>query len=128
MKTLREMMDLIESAQNGLDRNRVRAALWYEWQQDPNYQDENGRPLEQTPEEMDQDDYDMFEEAVDDVINYAKEVGITNASMAVVKYNMLQSDIVQRELGGSKGLAEEELEETELDPVRRVEELFRDRH
>jgi hypothetical protein len=42
--------------------------------------------------------------------------------MALVKYNMLQSDIVQRELGGSKGLAEEE-----LDPVRRIEELFHDK-
>ena len=132
MKTLREMMDIIESAQtvaegSSLDRNKVRAALWYEWQQDPNYQDENGRPLEQTPEEMDQDDYDMFEETVDEIVQYGKEMGIANAAMAVVKYNMLNSDVVQRELTGAKGLAEEELEETELDPVRRIEELFRDK-
>lgn len=127
MKTLREMMDIIESAQTRLDRNKVRAALWYEWQQDPNYQDETGRPLEQTPEEMDQDDYDMFEETVDEIVQFGSEQGITNAAMAVVKYNMLNSDVVQRELTGAKGLAEEELEENELDPVRRVEELFRNK-
>jgi len=88
-------------------RNKVRSALWYEWQQDPNYRDEDGKPYEQTPEQMDQDDYDMFEEAVDEIVQYANEMGIANAAMAVAKYNMLISDVVQRDLGGSKGLAEQ---------------------
>jgi hypothetical protein len=91
MKTLREMMDLIESAQP-VDL-RARAA----------------ELAIQILKNADMDD--------DSEQGYIR-----------VDPNALFQFHVLMNTAKKQGVAEDQIEETEMDPVRRVEELFRDRH
>lgn len=67
-------------------RNKIRDALWYAYQQDPMIPP---APHEQSPEDMEQDEYEDFEDAVDDILQFALAKNITNAHLAVAKHSDL---------------------------------------
>lgn len=65
-------------------RNKIRDALWYAYQNDPMMPPE---PHEQSPEDMDQDEYEDFEDLVDEILEFALAKNITNAHLAVAKHS-----------------------------------------
>ena len=67
-------------------RNKIRDALWYAYLKDPMMPP---APHEHEPEDMEQDEYEDFEENVDDILQFALAKNITNANLAVAKYSDL---------------------------------------
>jgi hypothetical protein len=65
-------------------RNKIRDALWYAYQNDPMMPP---APHEQSPEDMDQDEYEDFEDLVDEILEFAIAKNITNAHLAVAKHS-----------------------------------------
>jgi hypothetical protein len=83
----------------GLNRDKVRAALWYEWQQDAWAGDE------QSPEEMDNEELADFEREVDRIVAWGNEHGITSAALAVSKWVLLRDQSTLAGLHGAQGLS-----------------------
>lgn len=90
-------MKIRELITEGLNRKKVRDALWAEWQQDAWAGDE------QTPEEMDDDDYQDFENIVDIIVAWGDEQGIANAAVAVARYVTNSDQNLQSILHGGQG-------------------------
>ena len=67
-------------------RNKIRNALWYAYQQDPLMPPASH---EHQPEDMDQDEYEDFEEHVDELLKFAVKNNITNANLVVAKWDQL---------------------------------------
>lgn len=85
-----------------ITRNKVRAALWHEWQQD-GWLDQG----EQSPEEMDDEEYNDFEDTVDRIVAWANEQGIESSQLAVTKYTMAMDQYTMSHLlTGSAKLSE----------------------
>ena len=84
-----------------ITRNKVRDALWHEWQQDA-WLDQG----EQSPEEMDDEEYNDFEDTVDRIVAWANEQGIESSQLAVTKYTMAMDQLTMAHLTGSQGLGE----------------------
>lgn len=83
----------------GLNRNKVRAALWHEWQQDA------WAGNEQSPEEMDDEEFHDFEAEVDRIVQWGDEQGITSAALAVSKWVLLSDQSTLAGLHGAQGLS-----------------------
>lgn len=90
-------MKIRELITEGLNRKKVRDALWAEWQQDAWAGDE------QTPEEMDDDDYQDFESIVDIIVAWGDKQGIANAAVAVARYVTNSDQNLQSILHGGQG-------------------------
>lgn len=79
----------------GLNRKKVRDALWAEWQQDAWAGDE------QSPEEMDDVDFNDFENTVDHIVKWGDQRGIKTAALAVAKYaTASDQDLIAQINGG----------------------------
>lgn len=84
----------------GLNRHKVRVALWHEWQQDA------WAGNEQTPEELDDDDFNDFEKEVDHIVAWGNERGIKSAALAVAKYILAGDQNTLTAINGGGHLAE----------------------
>jgi hypothetical protein len=84
--------EFITEAGPTINRDKVRAALWQTYQQD--FGDEA------SPEQMDDDEYNDFEQTVDDILSFAVDNNISNAHAAVAKYGVRDSQNTIADLMG----------------------------